>query len=89
MLERELTAPRVYSYNERRGQFMRTRIGIVRRSAAIARQRVCGVGVVGGAARCPSSRSEAVMFGSKHVGDRASVRSREFGSVGSSEVQMY
>ena len=45
------------------------------------------MGVVGGAARCPSS--EAKMHGSKYVGDRASVRSREFGSVRSSEVQMY
>ena len=43
--------------------------------------------VIGGAARCPSS--EAKMYGSKYVGDRASVRSREFGSVRSSEVQMY
>ena len=48
---------------------------------------VCGVGVVGGAARCPSS--EAKMYGSKYVQDRASVRSMEFGSVRSSEVQMY
>ena len=39
------------------------------------------MGVVGGAARCPSSEAEM------YVGDRASVRSREFGSVLSSEVQ--
>ena len=49
--------------------------------------RVCGVGVVGGAARCPSL--EAKMYGNKYVGDHASVRSTEFGSVRSSEVQMY
>ena len=43
--------------------------------------------VVEGAARCPSS--EAEMYDSRYVGDRASVRSREFGSVRSSEVKMY
>ena len=31
MLEQELTATRVYSYNARRGQFPRTRIGVVHR----------------------------------------------------------
>ena len=55
--------------------------------SAFCERGVCGAGVVGGAARCPSS--EAEMYGSKCVGDRASVRSREFGSVRSSEVQMY
>ena len=42
--------------------------------------------VAGGAARCPPSETE--LYGCKYAGDRASVRSREFGSVRSSEVQM-
>ena len=45
------------------------------------------MGVVEGAARCPSS--EAEMYGNRYLGDRASVRSSEFGSVRSSEVEMY
>ena len=45
------------------------------------------MGVVGGAARCTSS--EAEMYSSKYVGDHASVRSREFGSIRSSDVKMY
>ena len=44
------------------------------------------MGVVGGVARCLSSVAE--MYGSKHVGNHASVRSREFRSIHSSEVQM-
>ena len=40
---RELTAPRVYSYNARRGQLPRTRIGIVRRIRA--RHAVCAEGL--------------------------------------------
>ena len=45
----------------------------------------CGCGR--GAARCPSL--EAEMYGSKYAGDHVSVRSREFGSIRSSEVQIY
>ena len=37
VLERELTAPRVYSYNARRGQFPRTRVGVVRRMQDLRR----------------------------------------------------
>ena len=48
----------------------------------------CSVGVVArGVARFPSLKTE--MYGCKYAGDRGSVRSREFGSVHSSEVQMY
>ena len=59
-------------------------IGIVRKYSN--RDRGCGVGV-GGAARFLSL--EAEMYGSKYVGECPSVHSREFGSVCSSEVQMY
>ena len=44
------------------------------------------MGVVGGAARCLSS--EAEMY-SSYIGDHASVRSRDFGRICSSEVKMY
>ena len=79
--ERELTAPRVTATTRGVANFM------VRSMRRERERGVCGVDVVGGAARCPSS--EAEMYGSWYVWDRASVRSREFGSVRSSEVQMY
>ena len=48
---------------------------------------MCGVRVVRSKARCLPS--EEKMYGCKYVRDRSSVLSREFGSVRSSEVQMY